>query len=277
MNIVLTGQKGLIGNFLKKRLIKEGNKIVDEWDLKEGKNIIDMQNALLNKKADMLIHMAAHCKINQSITNPEKTFEADVLGTFNVFEFARKNKIPKIVYFSSSRILSPEKNPYIAAKIYGEELCKGYKDAYGMNYIIIRPSTVYGPVWDKTKRLMHIFITNALENKPLEIYGNPKTKTLDFTYVEDFVEGVMLAINGPENKEYNISGGEEKKVKDLAEFIIKETNSKSKILFKKSEIAQPQKVSLDLSSIKKLGYSPRVPLTEGVKRNIEFCKKYLVK
>ena len=277
MNIFITGHKGLIGTSLEKRLIKEGHQIVGKIDLRENNEDIVNINKIKKptEKIDLLIHAAAHCKINESITNPEKTFHSDVLGTYEVFEFAKKNNIPKVIYFSSSRVLSPEKNPYTAAKLYGENLCKAYKDSYDMDYLIVRPSTVYGPFWDKTKRLMHIFITNALENKPLEIYGDPKTKTLDFTYVRDFVDAAILAINGPANKEYNISGGEEYLVYDLAKEIIKKTNSKSEIIIKPAETAQPQKVNCDISEIKKLGYAPKIPLSEGVDECIRFYKDYL--
>jgi nucleoside-diphosphate-sugar epimerase len=117
---------------------------------------------------------------------------------------------------------------------------------------------------------MHIFIRNALQNKPLEIYGDLETKTLDFTYVSDFVNGVMLAMNGPWNTAYNISGKQETRLIDLANFIVTETNSQSKIIQKREELAQPQKVALDLLEIEKLGYIPRVDIWEGTRRNIQF-------
>ena len=272
MNIIMTGEMGLIGTSLKKRLINEGHDIIMGCDLRNNKNILDMKDMKINEKIDMVVHLAAHCKINQAIKNPENSHVNDANGTFAVLEFCIKNGVKKFVNFSSSRVLSPEKNPYTAAKIYGEELCKGYKDAYDIDYIIIRPSTVYGPFWDITRRLMHIFITNALENKDLKIYGNPNIKTLDFTFVDDFIDGTMLAINNPEwNKEYNISGNEECKLIDLGNMIISEIGSTSNIVIKDAETAQPQKVSLDTSAITKLGYSPKVKLIDGVKRNIRFC------
>lgn len=274
MNITMTGEKGLIGSFLKERLEIEGHKIVMGCDLRDGKNILDMKDLKLDERVDLVAHCAAHCKINQAVKNPENSHVNDANGTFSVLEFCRKNSIPRIVNFSSSRVLSKERNPYTAAKIYGEELCKGYNDSYGIDYLIIRPSTVYAPVWDDTKRLMHIFITNALQNKDLEIYGNPKTKTLDFTYIDDFVDGVMLAINDKEwNKEYNISGGQEYNLYKLAQFIIKETGSKSNIVVKNAEIAQPQKVNTDISEIRKLGYTPRINVEEGARRCIKFYRE----
>lgn len=275
MNIVFTGNKGLIGTVLEKRLIEEGHKIISSWDLREGKNILDINKNGFSQNSDLLIHAAAHCKINQSIENPQKTYENNVKGTHEVLEFARKNNIPKILFFSSSRILSPEENPYTASKKYGENLTKAYHESYGLDYLIVRPSTVYGPFWDETKRLMHIFITKALKGEDLEIYGNPETKTLDFTYVDDFVDGTLVAMKNGWNKEYNISGGEEYKVYDLAKEIIKKTDSKSKIIIKDAEIAQPQEVCCDISKIKELGYSPKISLSEGIDKCIDFYRRVL--
>ena len=273
MNIIMTGHKGLIGSFLQERLEREGHKIVLGIDKVEDREVgvLDYLD-LEDEKVDMLVHCAALCKINKIVDNPKVGFgNVDDINT--VMEFCRKNKIRKVVYFSSSRVLSREKNAYTAGKSYGEEMCKAYRDCYGIEYIIIRPSTVYGPVEDRTNRLMNIFINNALDNNDLVIYGDPKTKTLDFTYVEDFVEGVMLAINNGEwNKAYNISGESEVLVHNLAKFIIKETNSRSRIVVEDEEVAQPQRVNLDIEEIKKLGYRPKVSVGVGVRRNIDFLK-----
>jgi len=272
MNILMTGHRGLIGTYLKKRL-EEGNLILG-IDKVEGKDVEFLKELIPSVKIDIVIHCAAFCKINKTVDDPNLAFK-NAEDAHIVLDFCRKNNIKKIVYFSSSRILSKEKNPYTASKIYGEELCKAYKNCYDIDYIIIRPSTVYGPVLDRTKRLMHIFIVNALQGKDLIVFGDPETKTLDFTYVEDFVEGVMLTLNNDWNKEYNISGNEEFKVYDLAKFIIEEINSKSKIIVKDAEAAQPQQVRIDVSEIEKIGYKPKVSLKEGVKKNIEYYKKCL--
>jgi UDP-glucose 4-epimerase len=274
MNIVFTGNKGLIGAFLEKKLLEEGHNIISKWDLRNGKNILDINKNGFSQSSDLLIHAAAHCKINESIANPQKTYENNVKGTYEVMEFARLNNIPKVLFFSSSRILSPEENPYTASKKYGENLVRAYYDSYGIEYLIVRPSTVYGPFWDETKRLMHIFITNALQGKDLEIYGDPKTKTLDFTHVDDFVDATIIALNGEWNRKYNISGGEEFNVYDLAREIIEKTSSNSKIIIKDAEISQPQKVSCDISKIKKKGYLPKVPLSKGLDECIAFYKEF---
>ena len=123
--------------------------------------------------------------------------------------------------------------------------------------------------------MINIFINSALRNEDLKIFGDPETKTLDFTYVADFVDGIILTLEGNWNKEYNISGGQETNIYDLAKFIINETGSDSKILVLDKEIAQPQKVKVDISEIKKLGYSPKISLWEGVRKNIEFLKNII--
>jgi nucleoside-diphosphate-sugar epimerase len=274
MNVVLTGHMGLIGHFLKRKIVAEGYDVVTELDRTVGSELSSLSGLIIDKKIDLMIHSAAHCKINESISNPEKTFNDNVLGVFHVLEFCRANKIPKIVFFSSSRILSPEKNPYTASKVYGEELCKSYCRCYGIEYVIIRPSTVYGPFWDKTERLIHKFIVNALGNKSLEIFGNPETKTLDFTYIDDFIDGVMIAMK-KKNKEFDISGGGEYNVYKLAQFIISETESSGKIVVYPKEIEQPQQVSLDLGAIRSLGYRPRFSVEEGVRKTIEWYRNYL--
>lgn len=275
MKIVITGHKGLIGQKLEERLLEEGHLIVEAIDARDRLTLDDLKNLKVGS-VDLFIHAAAHCKINQGIENPELPHINNSDGTFQVMEFCRRNRIPKIINFSSSRVLSKEKNPYTASKIYGEELCKAYQQCYGIDYVIIRPSTVYGPFWDKTERLMHKFIINALAGKYLEVYGNPETKTLDFTYVDDFVDGVMLAL-AQDNKEFNISGNEECSVYNLAQMIISKTGSKSKIKVFKEEKAQPQQVKLDISELQKLGYNPKVSLEEGVARTIEWYQNYLTK
>ncbi|MDD4467633.1 MAG: NAD-dependent epimerase/dehydratase family protein [Candidatus ainarchaeum sp.] len=272
MNFVITGHKGLIGSFLLKKLIALGHKPVLLVDLREGKNILNLDEMKLSEPADVFIHLASFCKINKIIQDPTLAFVNNSRGMESVMEFCRKNKIKKIVFTSSSRILSKEKNPYTASKIYGEELVKGYSACYDIDYVIVRPSTVYGPFNDETKRLMDVFILNALNGEELKIFGN-ESKTLDFTYVNDFVDGFILAMN-EKNKEFDLSAGKGIKVSYVADLIIK-LNGSGKKGFYESEIAQPQEVELNISKIKKIGYSPKISIEEGVKKTFNWYKENL--
>jgi nucleoside-diphosphate-sugar epimerase len=264
MKYVITGQKGLIGQELKKELDKLGHECVLEIDTRDGEeyNIKYLKNRL-GIEADICFHLASNCKINKIINNPDEAFE-NVKGTYSVFEFCRKNGIKKIVYFSSSRVVASEKNPYVASKLYGEELCKAYNECYDIKYLIIRPSTVYSPGEDKTNRLMNIWLNNAKNNEDLIIYGD-NTKTLSFTYIKDFLVALFLILNKNNwNKVYNIYGKEEKVI-DVAKTIVKLTNSKSEIRFMRSEKSQPQRVNIEDIKLKKLGYVPKYNTYLGVK------------
>ncbi|MBI2629556.1 NAD-dependent epimerase/dehydratase family protein [Candidatus Pacearchaeota archaeon] len=274
MNFVMTGHKGLIGSFLLERLKKEGHNAVLLIDKRDEKLIQNINEEKLNEKIDLMIHLASFCKINKTIEEPELAFQNNVLGTFRVLEFCRKNGIPKIIFTSSSRVLEEEKNPYTASKIYGEELVKAYCRCYNIDYVIIRPSTVYGPFNDETGRLIDIWIKNAIQGKELAIYGD-ENKTLDFTYIDDFVQGFILAMN-EKNKEYNIAGGKAIPLVHAAELIIKEIG-KGSIIFKEKEKEQPQHVLVDISEIDKLGYSPQIDIEEGIRRTADWYSKNLNK
>src|SRR3989344_5606804 len=263
MKFIMTGHKGLIGNFLLKYLEDRGDEAVLLIDKREGKNVLNIEKIEFNGKIDMLIHLASFCKINKTIENSELAFDNNVLGIYKVMEFCKKNKILKVVFTSSSRILKEEKNPYTASKIYGEELIRAYSQCYGIDYVIVRPSTVYGPFNDLTERLIDIFILNALQDKELKIFGD-KNKTLDFTYIDDFIEGFLIAME-QKNKEFEISSGKSTSVDFIADFIIR-LAGKGRKGFYSPEIAQPQNVEIDISAVKKLGYSPKVSVEEGVKK-----------
>ncbi|MBU0976904.1 MAG: NAD-dependent epimerase/dehydratase family protein, partial [Nanoarchaeota archaeon] len=257
---------------LLERLKAQGHKPILLIDSREGEDIRQISKHHLEEKADVFLHLASFCKINKTIENPDLAFENNVLGMHKAMEFCRKNKIPKMVFTSSSRILSKEKNPYTASKIYGEELVKGYADSYGIEYVIIRPSTVYGPFNDLTKRLIDIFILNALKGEELKIFGD-ENKTLDFTYIDDFINGFLIAME-QKNKEFNISSGEPSNVSEVADFIIKLAGNGTK-RFYPPEVAQPQEVELDIAPLKALGYYPKVSMEEGVTKTFDWYKTNL--
>ncbi len=269
MRFVITGHKGLIGSVLLDRLQKQGHIPVLCVDIREGESI-GVMDKIEGIQADICFHLAAFCKINQSIENPDAPFIHNVVGTYKVLEFCRKNKIPKIVCTSSSRVLSKEKNTYTASKIYGEELVQAYAQCYKMEYVIIRPSTVYGPFNDKTRRLVDLFIMNAIEGKELKVFGD-ENKTLDFTYIDDFIDGFVIAMQ-QKNQAFNIASGKSTRVIDVANMIIQWIGKGTKGFYDK-EIAQPQDVVLDISALQKLGYEPKVGIEEGIKKTCEWYKE----
>lgn len=265
----MTGHRGLIGNSLLDRLVDRGDKPVLLIDKREGNDVLDISKYELDDKVDSFFHLAAFCKINKTIKDPKLAFD-NVKSIFKVMEYCRENNIPKIVFTSSSRILEEEKNPYTASKIYGEELVRAYSQCYGGDYVIIRPSTVYGPFNDLTGRLVDIFILNALQDKELKIFGN-ENKTLDFTYIDDFIDGFLIAME-QRNKDFEISSGQSTRLSDVADLIIK-LAGKGRKRFYSPEIAQPQNVNINISPIRKLGYSPKITIEIGIEKTFKWYKE----
>jgi len=209
--------------------------------------------------ADILYHLASFCKIRDCIKNPAMAFEHNVRGTYSVMQFCAKHKIPKIMFTSSTRVLYPEKNPYTASKLYGEELVK----SYGMEYVIVRPSTVYGPFDDLTKRVTHQFIMAALKNEDLIIFGD-RTKVLDFTYIDDFINAFMQA-STTTNRTFNIGTGHGQNLTDVAQLIINIIGSKSQIVYRPPEKLQPQHVVIDNTD-----FQCPTSVETGMTKTIEF-------
>lgn len=269
----MSGHKGLVGSVLLERLINLGHQPVLLIDLRDGTDIRNLHEYDDSGNIDIFFHLGAFCKINESIKRPHLPFKHNVQGTYSVMEFCRRNKIPKIVFTSSTRVLYPNKNPYVASKIYGEELIKGYAECYGIDYIIARLSTVYHGFHDLTHRLIDIWMRAVLQDKPLKIYGNID-KTLDFTYTDDVVDGLLLA-SQQTNKEYDIATGRSDKLINVAEALVKMADSKSPIDFELPELAQPQEIEIDITEITKLGYKAKVGIYDGLRKTLEFYKEVL--
>ena len=276
MKYIITGSAGLIGSKLKERLDKD-NECIMEIDQRLGSNVLSLNSIRLTQKTqktDIFFHLAAHCKINEGTLNPELPHLNNADGTFQALEFCRVNNIKKFVYMSSSRTLSPEENPYTASKKYGEHLCEAYRQCYGIEYLIIRPSTVYGEHHDLTTRLITKWVINAMTGKTLEIYGD-ENKTLDFTHVDDFVDGIFCLLDNWEeskNTYYDICGDDCRKLVDVAKLISGYIEGEFTVLMKEPEIAQPQNVKIDISKLRRFGYDPKIKLNEGLKRLINFYK-----
>jgi len=239
MKILITGGEGLIGSKIAERL----SLFNDVYILDKKDDSLRNTNTLyLNiTEYDMIIHCASNCVIRDVIKDTELATE-NMEGTRQVLELAKRTGCKKIVMFSSSRVESNNHNPYITSKKYMEEQTKAYQECYGIDYIIIRPETVWGPN-DNKVRVIPTWINNALNNKPLIVYGD-KDKELPPIFVDDFVELLMEYItefDEHKNNTYTIKGWT-LKVRDIIKTIKKLTKSKSRIVYKKAELSQPQYV-----------------------------------
>ena len=262
MKALVTGGRGFIGSHLV-REFPESSHVIDIKD--------DVRKFEFPGQYDIVFHLAAKCMIRDCIKDPMLSHSHNALGTFNILEQMRQTDCDKIIYFSSERVMSKQKNPYVASKIYGEELCKAYQECYGIKYKIVRPSSVYGE-GDSTDRIVPRFIKNALNNKDLVIYGD-RTKSLDITYIKDFMQALKIIVEiAPWNDEFDVGNNKEVNINEMAKFIIKESYSNSKIINGAEESAQPQKVKVDNTKIKDLGYIQKYQWEEGIRKTIKWVR-----
>lgn len=235
-NILVTGHKGLIGGEIYNRLKKSYN-VYGYDNLKDKESTPNLDN---NVNYHYIIHCAANCIIRDIIKDPSKSLDNIILN-YKIMEVARKYK-SKIFLFSSSRANHKNMNPYVVSKLYLENLAKSYRECYNLDYVIIRPETVWGYKRDNPVRVIPNWINCAKKNKDIIIYG-PKDKELPPVRVDDFTTAFLEIFNNFEktkNKTFAISGYPQK-AESVAKQIIKRYKSKSKIVFKSQELSQPQK------------------------------------
>lgn len=300
MNILVTGGCGFIGRWVVRRLLEDNNRVWVLDDLSNGplENLDEFRSnpnldvtlgdikdiAVLSKlfenNFDICIHLAASIIVQDSIDNPKKTFENDVIGTFNFLEEARKNNT-KFVFMSTCMVYEmasagyaiseshPTKptSPYAGAKIAGENMVLSYYYAYGLPAVILRPFNTYGPYQKSTGEggVVSIFIQKELNGDILNIYGDG-TQTRDLMYVGDCAEFVVRAaysdsVNG---EILNAGLGEDVTINDLAAMICKDLQR-----IKHVEHIHPQseipKLLCDYSKAKRLlEWEPRTSLIKGI-------------
>ena len=239
--VLVTGADGFIGSYLYDALDKKGYNVVDlgKVDIRDFKKILRI---FKKEKPYAVFHLAALLPPGENKT----LFDVNVKGTFNLVEACRLQRVKRFIYSSSMNVYGDAKylpvdekhpiNPYDfygLSKWLGEELVKFYTKQYDLTGVVLRYSGVYG--LGKDQGAVANFIKNAKLNKPLRILNNINW---DIIYVKDVVEANIKAfekLNKIKFEVINIGTGKEINIKDLAEKIIKITESKSKIIFNKNK------------------------------------------
>ena len=248
MRALVTGGVGFIGTNLIKRLLKDGHEVVSIDNYSTGKKENHQEGCSYNNfdisddyvpygrlywpnsikvmdevgYPDVIFHLAALPRIQPSFKTPTESFKANVLGTMNILEWARKNGNIPIVYAGSSSANGDKyANPYTFTKWQGEKLCKMYSYIYEVPTAICRFYNVYGPhqlTEGEYCTLIGIFETLYKEGKPLTITGDGEQRR-DFTHVEDIVDGLMRVSehNTFMGQEFEFGRGKNYSVWDIAE------------------------------------------------------------
>ena len=295
--ILVTGSSGTIGNCLCETLLERGADVVgvdikqNRWngevhrrtiyiDLRKPENL-----EKLPKGFDIVVHFAANARVYKLVKEPDLARD-NFLILYNVAEFVRKNDIKRIlfassreVYGNSGYIIHSEEeafvknceSSYTATKIAGEALIHAYEQCYGIEYIIVRFSNVYGR-FDYSDRVVPLFISKALKNEDIYIYG--RDKVLDFTYIEDSIDGIIKSLElfeTSKNEVYNIATQKGYSIEKVAQLIIELTHSQSKLIYETNRTGEVCRFIADISKAKAvLNYNPKTDLRNGINKTIKW-------
>ncbi len=305
--ILVTGGAGFIGSYICERLLEEGNEVlcVDNCYTGSKSNIHHLLNNHnfefirhditfpLYVEVDEIYNLACPASPIHYQRNPVQTLKTSVHGAINMLGLAKRLNI-KILQASTSEVygdpeVSPQPETYKGAvnpigkracydegKRCAETLFFDYHRQHDLNIRVARIFNTYGPrMLPDDGRVVSNFIVQALKNEDITIYGNGN-QTRSFCYIEDTVEGLIRMMNNTENFSgpLNIGNPNEFTILELAEKVIKLTNSSSKITYNDLPEDDPKQRKPDIGLAKnKIGWIPNIQIEEGLQKTIKWFKE----
>lgn len=309
MKILVTGGAGFIGSHLCARLVEEGHEVlcVDNFITGSERNIAPLRAhphfTFLNHdvtqpfdfEADAIFHMASPASPVGYLENPIETILVNSQGTYQMLLQALKQKAMFLYTSTSEAYGDPLEHPqreeywghvnpigpracYDESKRLGETLTMEYYRQFGLNARLVRIFNTYGPNSQlQDGRMIPNFITQALKNEPLTIYGDG-SKTRSICYVSDLVEGLMRVMFRPNTagEVFNLGNTGECTVLEFAQTIIKLCNASSEIRFEASRVDDPERRRPDITKARTvLGWEPRVAKEEGLQYTVEWFRSQI--
>jgi UDP-glucuronate 4-epimerase len=310
MKVLVTGCAGFIGSHVSEKLINEGHLVVgiDNFDPFYGRNIKEanmksfinhhkfsffniklpdesLKLILTNHEIDVIIHLAARAGVRPSMKLPASYVEYDITVTVQLFEFAREAGIKHVVFGSSSsvygnlpppyredtRVDKPISN-YAAAKASGELFAHVFCSQYGMNITCLRFFTVYGPR-QRPEMAIHKFVRQIDHDEEIVIYGDGSSSR-DYSYIDDIVDGIFSVMNMPDGFQiFNLGNSSAILLNDLIKLIGKALRKAPQVKYVNKQEGDVDETLADLAKSREiLGYTPKISITEGIKRFIEWYK-----
>jgi dTDP-glucose 4,6-dehydratase len=242
---------------------------------------------------DAVVHFAAETHVDRSIHGPGEFIETNVLGTFQLLEAVRARPHVHFHHVSTDEVYgslgetgafteetpySP-RSPYSASKAASDHLVAAYAHTYGLSTTLSNCSNNYGP-YQFPEKLIPLMILNAMEGKPLPVYGDGKN-VRDWLYVDDHVEAVWLVLTqGTRDARYNIGGRNEWRNIDLLHALLGTLATEKKtdveqyrklITFVKDRPGHDRRYAMDCSCIERdLGWVPRHDFTSGLRETVRW-------
>lgn len=240
---------------------------------------------------DIVAHFAAHTHVDRSIADPGPFLQSNILGTDSVARAALKQKVKRFHHVSTDEVFgtlelgSPirfneqtpysPRSPYAASKASSDHLVRAYGETYGLPYTITNCSNNYGP-YDSPGRVIPVFISRALHDQPLPVYGNGQA-VRDYLYVEDHCSAIDLAIHGGNTGEtYCVGGAAQRSGVQIAETILAALGKPKELLqFVTDRPGHDMRYDIDPTYIEqKLGWKQSVSFEEGIKRTIDWYQAH---
>ena len=304
---LITGGCGFIGsNFVRYLLTKEGKCRLINLDkltyAGNPKNLSDVDNDdryifvhgdICDEKVvdeifsdyhpDIVFNFAAESHVDRSIGKPDDFIRADMFGVFTLLEAMKLHGGELFVQISTDEVYgSIEKgefteedplmpsNPYSASKAGGDRLAYSYYVTYKLPVIVTRASNNYGP-FQYPEKLIPLFVTNALEDQPLPLYGDGKN-VRDWLYVEDHCSALhFIMTNGVLGETYNIGGGNEMQNIEITRLILDHlSKSEGLIRFVEDRKGHDQRYALSINKLRQLGWEPKHDFTDGLRTTIDW-------
>jgi nucleoside-diphosphate-sugar epimerase len=235
-------------------------------------------------KPQVLVQLAAIAHANRSNKDPYSTFDHSFRTLENALDYAR-DTVERFIYFSSSMVygnfdgeaVTEDRHCeplgiYGALKYGGEKLVAAYGHVFNLPYVIVRPSALYGERC-VSRRVGQAFIENALRGIPLSVNGDG-SDALDFTYVQDLIQGLVLCMVKPEarNQTFNLTYGGARSLKQMID-IVRTHFPGVEVKFHPRDALMPERGTLSVEKASRLlGYQPEFPLEKGFVRYIEWYK-----
>jgi UDP-glucuronate decarboxylase len=306
--ILITGGAGFLGSHLCERLVNEGHDVIclDNYFTGRKRNIdhlIDRHNFELMRhditmpvfvEVDQIYNLACPASPIHYQYNPVKTIKTSVMGAINVLGLAKRVRA-RVLQASTSEVygdpaIHPQKeeywgnvNPiglrscYDEGKRVAETLFFDYHRQNKVDIRVMRIFNTYGPrMHPNDGRVVSNFIVQALQGQDITIYGDGQ-QTRSFCYVDDLLEGMIRLMNhdtlvGP----VNIGNPGEFTIRELAELVIHQTGTRSKIVSRPLPSDDPKQRQPDITLARAhLGWEPRIALEEGLKKTIDYFKSVL--
>jgi UDP-glucuronate 4-epimerase len=312
MKVLITGGAGFIGSHLAEQFLRSGDTVHiidnlnDFYDPAIKRNNLDAVKAagpvdhliadiadeklvvpyVLDSRPDIIVHLAARAGVRPSLRDPLLYVDTNVRGTAVLLEAARLAGVRRFIFASSSSVYGATNrvpfseadetllpvSPYAATKLAGEKLCYTYSHLYNLPVACLRFFTVYGPR-QRPDLAIRKFIDLMLRGQPITLYGDGSTSR-DYTFVEDTVSGILASCHHNSLYDiFNLGNSSPVSLRILVSTLEELLQTRAEIRW---EPDQPGDVPITFADISKaranLGYEPRTPLADGLRRFIEWYR-----